>query len=378
MQATATGVIPINQYKVSTNHFLLKLSQIRCIFDLECLCYLTPIVLGADCKLFMKPVAVLIILIIGLFSIFLGYALIKSDRPRTAEEVRMQLQLDDDKQEHEVKIKELDLNRDLALNQQQLNYQAYLQQQTLNRDVQLEQLRIQRQLATEQWELDQKAQAAQRQQQAEIALKQIESTTKYTLNQQKLSADNTQLGMKLTHDAAMQQQKAASIENRIYLASGAGIAIILVLSGSGAALFFISRRSKVELMRLQQAHQYRMEERHLTHEVRMKVLDVITQFSSEERAEIVGKLVNTSTALPPDTTIVLNPRQTEPSLGVPPATSEPTTANKHATPPTTPNQHRLPRLALRPVHDSKRVIGVQLHQWTAQRHKTSPSNNPTT
>lgn len=324
----------------------------------------------------MKPIAVLIIFIIGLFSIFLGYALIKDNKPRTADEVRMQLQLDDDKQQHEVQIKELDLNRDLALNQQQLNYQTYLQQQTLNHDVQLEQLRIQRQLATEQWELNQKTQAEQQKQQAEIAIKQLESTTKHTLNQQKLTADNAQLGMKLTHDATMQQQKAASIESRIYLVSGAGVAIILVLSGSGAVLFLIWRRSRVEIMHLKQCHQYNLEERHLTHEVRMKVLDVITQFSSEERVEIIGKIVSATAVPPVDTTIVLNPRQTEQPATAPPVKNELSAAKANPPTSTTLSRYSLPSLALMPVHDSKRVIEAQLHKLAAYRSSFSNKTSP--
>lgn len=318
----------------------------------------------------MKPIAVLIIFIIGLFTVFLGYALIKGDKPRTAEEVKMQLQLDDDKQQHEVQIKEIDLNRDLALSQQQLNYQTYLQQQTLNHDVQLEQLRIQQQLATEQWEVSRKAQAEQQKQQADIAIKQLESTTKYTLNQQKLTADNAELGMKLTHDATMQKQTAESIESRIYLVSGAGVALILVLSGSGAALFLIWRRSRVEIMHLKQYHQYNMEERHLTHEVRMKVLDVITQFPTEERVEIIGKIVSASATPPADTTIVLNPLQAEksPPLPTSPPAADEFAAAKASTPKSTIlRHHSLPTLALMPIHDSKRVIAAQLLKLAAYR-----------
>lgn len=299
----------------------------------------------------MKPFLVLLALIIGLFTLSLGFILIKDSKPRTAEEVRLQLQLDDDRQQHEVQMKQLELDRDLALNQQQLNYQSYLQQQALSHDAKLEQLRLQQQLAVEQRELERQLQIEQQKRQAEVALKQIEATTKYTLNQQKLSAESTQLGMKLAHDATMQKQMAESIESRIYLVSGAGVALILVLSASGAALFLIWRRSKVELLQLKHQHESSLEERHLAHAVRMKVLDVITQFPSTERADIIAKLVS-STPAPAAKPIVINPRQTE--------VVQHKTARKAST--SKPRHRHLKALALMPVQDSKPFITLHLQK----------------
>lgn len=182
--------------------------------------------------------------------------------------------------------------------------------------------------------------------------------------------------MKLTHDATMQKQKAESIENRIYLVSGAGVAIILVLSGSGAALFLIWRRSRVEVMRLKQSHQYNMEERHLTHEVRMKVLDVIAQFPSEERVEIIGKIVSAAASPPVDTTIVLNPLKSKQSTTPPPITNELTTDETNTATSKTPSHYNLPKLALMPVHDSKRLIDAQLHKLAAYRSSFSNKISP--
>ena len=91
----------------------------------------------------MKPSGVLTLLFVALFIAFLGYLLAKSDKPLTAAEVKTQLELDDDKQQHEITLKQFDLQRGLELNRLQLAYQAYLQQHTLIHDAQLAHLNLQ-------------------------------------------------------------------------------------------------------------------------------------------------------------------------------------------------------------------------------------------
>ena len=309
----------------------------------------------------MKPSGVLTLLFVALFIAFLGYLLAKSDKPLTAAEVKTQLELDDDKQQHEITLKQFDLQRDLELNRQQLDYQAYLQQQTLNHDAQLAQLKMQKELASEQWSSSSAVQVEQQKQQTQTTLKQLELDAKATLNQQQLAAKNAHLGITLQHDEAMQRQTAETTERHIYVLSGAGVGIILVLSAAGAVLFHIWRRSRLEMTELHQQHHYQIEERKLTHEMRMKVLDVIVKFPPQERADIIMKVISpTATIIPTSGTTVLDIPLEEPDTDdAPPDEPMDTAAVK------TLSHFSLPTLALMPVHDSKPLVAQHISKHMA-------------
>lgn len=315
----------------------------------------------------MKPIGVLAILIVGLFAVFLGYSLVKEDKPKTAEEVKLQLQMDDNKQAHQVQLQELGLHRDLELNHQQLDYQAYLQQQTLNHDAQLQQLQMQQSIATEQWKSANQAQLEQQKYRAEADMKQLELGTQTILNKQKLTADNERQGLALQHDENMQRQASQSTERHIYVLLGAGVAIIVVVSGAFAALFRTWRRSHVELVRLNQSHNCQLEDRKALHEMRMKVLDVIVKFPQEERSEIIMKVIS-STAPAPAVTVL--PTQERAVLDMPPlapeleaaVTAKPTPRQPTPPPPVQKpsDAGRLAALALMQVSDSKRLLRTQM------------------
>lgn len=300
----------------------------------------------------MKPSGVLTLLFVALFVAFLGYSLAKSDKPVTAAEVKTQLQLDDDKQEHEITLKQFDLQRDLELNRQQLDYQAYLQQQTLNHDAQLAQLKMQKELANEQWKSNSEVQIAQQKQQAQTTLKQLELDAQSTLNQQKLAAESTHLGITLQHEEAMQRQTAETTERHIYVLSGAGVGIILVLSAASAVFFHIWRRSRLEMTELHQQHHYQIEERKLTHEVRMKVLDVIVKFPPEERADIIMQVISPTAAPAHEQSVtVLDMPLEEPDTDAKPRETASVKTLSYSS---------LPTLALMPIHDSKPLVAQHI------------------
>jgi len=253
----------------------------------------------------MKSIVTLAALIIGLFAVFLGFTLLKPSPPKTQEEVNFQLQLDSNKQQHEIALRDSELDHQLSVNQQKFDHEAQLKKQQAENDAILQQYQMQHNLGIEQSKLAHEAVIEQQKNRKEVEIRQLDLNSKVAMQREELASSNQQKMMELEHEVALKRQQEAVAQQRIYLLFAGGIVLIIVFAGVILVLVRNFKEAQIQLRNLEQSREFQLEEGRNMHEMRMKALDIMASFPAEERKDVILEVMNIKNPSTPPK--VLNP-----------------------------------------------------------------------
>jgi len=243
----------------------------------------------------MKAIVTLAALIIGSFVIFAGFMLLKPDTPKTQEEVNLQLQLDNNKQQHELAVRNSDLDHQLSVNQQKFDHENALKQQQLQTEAALQQYQMQHNLGVEQAKLAHEAILAQQTMRKDVEIRQLDLKNQVEMQREQLTAENKQKMLELDHEVALKRQQEEGAQQRIYLLFAGGLVLIIVIAGVILVLVRNYKEAQVRLRNLEQTREFQLEEGRNIHQMRMKALDIMASFPQDERKEIILEVMNLNT-----------------------------------------------------------------------------------
>jgi hypothetical protein len=243
----------------------------------------------------MKAIVTLAALIIGSFVVFAGFMLLKPDTPKTQEEVDLQLQLDNNKQQHELAVRNSDLDHQLSLNQQKFDHENVLKQQQLQTEAALQQYQMQHNLGVEQAKLAHEAILAQQNMRKDVEIRQLDLKNQVEMQREQLTAENKQKMMELDHEVALKRQQEEGAQQRIYLLFAGGLVLVIVIAGVILVLVRNYKEAQVRLRSLEQTREFQLEEGRNIHQMRMKALDIMASFPQDERKEIILEVMNLNT-----------------------------------------------------------------------------------
>lgn len=243
----------------------------------------------------MKAIVTLAALIIGSFVIFAGFMLLKPDTPKTQEEVNLQLQLDNNKHQHELAVRNSDLDHQLSVNQQKFDHENALKQQQLQTEAALQQYQMQHNLGVEQAKLAHEAILAQQTMRKDVEIRQLDLKNQVEMQREQLNAENKQKMLELDHEVALKRQQEEGAQQRIYLLFAGGLVLIIVIAGVILVLVRNYKEAQVRLRNLEQTREFQLEEGRNIHQMRMKALDIMASFPQDERKEIILEVMNLNT-----------------------------------------------------------------------------------
>ncbi|MGV6809636.1 MAG: hypothetical protein ACWA5U_07145 [bacterium] len=243
----------------------------------------------------MKAIVTLIVLILGSLVVFAGFMLLKPETPKTQEEVDLQLQLDNNKQQHELAVRNSDLDHQLSLNQQKFDHENALKQQQLETEAALQQYQMQHNLGVEQAKLAHEAIIAQQNMRKDVEIRQLDLQNQVEMQREQLTAENKQKMMELDHEVALKRQQEEGAQQRIYLLFAGGVVLIIVIAGVILVLVRNYKEAQVRLRGLEQNREFQLEEGRNLHQMRMKALDIMASFPQDERKEIILEVMHLNT-----------------------------------------------------------------------------------
>ena len=239
----------------------------------------------------MKGLTLLAFVVIGLFIVLLGFSLMEDKNEEQKNVLVKPLELKKLDHEYSLQRQENRLEHEKSLTKQELEYNAYLRGQEFSQTETLEKQKLDFQAFTQLQALNQKNIENQQNLKHEVE-KQRQILMHQTLSErEQLENKSSMQQQDFNHQENILVGKTKAEQQKLYTWAAAGVLILSIIS---AIIFLLFRRYKdvqVKLSLLSYEHISELEDKKSYHEVRMKILDSINNFSEEEKKEIIFQLI---------------------------------------------------------------------------------------
>lgn len=239
----------------------------------------------------MKGLTLLAFVVIGLFIVLLGFSLMEDKNEEQKNVLVKPLELKKLDHEYSLQRQENRLEHEKSLTKQELEYKAYLRGQEFSQTETLEKQKLDFQAFTQLQALNQKNIENQQNLKHEVE-KQRQVLMHQTLSEREQLENKSSMQQQgFNHKENILVEKTQAEQKKLYTWAAAGV---LILSIIAAIIFLLFRRYKdvqVKLSLLSYEHISELEDKKSYHEVRMKILDSINNFSEEEKKEIIFQLI---------------------------------------------------------------------------------------
>jgi hypothetical protein len=239
----------------------------------------------------MKGLTLLAFVVIGLFIVLLGFSLMEDKNEEQKNVLVKPLELKKLDHEYSLQRQENRLEHEKSLTKQELEYNAYLRGQEFSQTETLEKQKLDFQAFTQLQALNQQNIENQQNLKHEVE-KQRQVLMHQTLSErEQLENKSSMQQQDFNHKENILFGKTKAEQQKLYTWAAAGVLILSIIS---AIIFLLFRRYKdvqVKLSLLSYEHISELEDKKSYHEVRMKILDSINNFSEEEKKEIIFQLI---------------------------------------------------------------------------------------